>query len=59
MAKPDLSLVSSLMCKKQPVLESSGASVEKKPHLDTRTDCHQGARNSSGGASASSTDFRN
>ena len=43
---------------KQPVLEAGGASLVKKPHLDTKTSGHQGERKSAGGAFTSTTDSR-
>ena len=43
---------------KQPVLESTGGSLAKKPHLDTSTESHQGGRKSSVGASTSFTHSR-
>ena len=44
--------------KKQSMLESGGAFLVKKPHLDTKPDSHQGGWKSAGDASASSTDSR-
>ena len=44
---------------KRPLLESSGASVAKKPHLESKTEDHQGGRKLTGGSvSASSSDSR-
>ena len=43
---------------KQPVLESGGASLAKKPHLVNKPDIHQGGRKSAGGVSTSTTDSR-
>ena len=36
--------------------DSGGASLAKKPHLDTKPDGHQGGIRSDGGASTSTTD---
>ena len=42
---------------KRPVLESSGASLANRPHLESRTEAFQGGRKSTGGSvSARSTD---
>ena len=43
---------------KQPVLESSGASLMKKPHLNREPDGYQGGRKSAGGVSINTTDSR-
>ena len=43
---------------KQPMPDSRGASLAKKPHLDTNPDSHQGSRKSPGEVSTSSTNSR-
>ena len=43
--------------KKQPMLESCGACLVKKPHLDTGTESYQGGQKSAGVTSTSSTDL--
>ena len=39
----------------QPVLQYGGASLAKKPHLDTKCNGHQGGRKSAGGVTTSTT----
>ena len=58
---PDQGLAFSFMCKSGlwPMAESSGGSVAKRPHSNTRTENHQsGRKTSGGGASASFTDSK-
>ena len=44
---------------KRPVLELSGASLAKRPHLESRIETHQGGKKSAvGSVSASSADAR-
>ena len=55
---PDPKLVSCLMLKTA-LLESSRGSLTKNPHLDIKTESHQGGRKSSGDAATRSTNSRN
>ena len=38
------------MCKKRPVQESSGASLVKRPHLESRIETHPDGKKSAGGS---------